>query len=237
MSTVMQFLKRFSYAFAILCALLCASAVAAWNGPASAPPSGNVAAPLNVGSTDQVKAGGLTATKFHVAVGSANDYGMWEGGNVLKIGEWASGQGVQINSVGNVGIDVVPSATYDLDVYGTYGIRAQQFIYRSDERWKTNIQTLGDALQTVLGLRGVTFTWKPGTPQAGQEDIGFIAQEVQKVAPELVTTDDQGYEGVDYARVAPILVNAIHEQQAQLDAQQKEIDALTAQLNALAPAK
>ncbi len=108
-------------------------------------------------------------------------------------------------------------------------VQAAKFVYPSDERLKTNIKTLGDALSKVLALRGVSFVWKNGTQRAGQEDIGFIAQEVEKIAPELVATDERGYKAVDYARTVPLLVNAIREQQAQIDELKARLDALAGQ--------
>jgi hypothetical protein len=141
---------------------------------------------------------------------------------------------MRIDSQGNVGIGASPSAGYTLDVSATANpdgstngggdIRATAFVYRSDERLKTNIQTLGDALQKVLAMRGVSFVWKDGTPLAGKEDIGVIAQEVEKVAPEAVVTDSQGYKAVDYPRLVPILINAIHEQQAEIDSLKARLD-------------
>lgn len=137
----------------------------------------------------------------------------------------ASLERMRISSAGNVGIGMTPAAAYKLDVSGT--VRATTFVYPSDERLKNTVETLSDSLSKVLSLRGVSFVWNDGTPKAGQKDIGFIAQEVEKVAPELVVTDESGYKAVDYARAVPLLVNAIHEQQAQINELKARLDALT----------
>ncbi len=112
-------------------------------------------------------------------------------------------------SNGFVGIGRVPS--FLLDVNGT--IRVSSTTYTSDARYKKNIETLPSGLEAILGLRGVMFDWKTGEyPDmnfANGRQIGFIAQEVEKVLPELVTTDSKGYKSVAYANVVPVLVEAV----------------------------
>lgn len=73
----------------------------------------------------------------------------------------------------------------------------------SDARFKENIQTLTNALELVQSLRGASFL-KNGVP-----DIGFIAQEVQKVVPCLVKENDDGYLSVVYGNITAILVEAV----------------------------
>ena len=73
-------------------------------------------------------------------------------------------------------------------------------------------------------LRPVSFAWKDD----GQPDLGLVAEEVKAVEPQLVTYNDKGeVEGVKYDRVSLLLINAIKEQQARLQAQQSQIQALT----------
>jgi hypothetical protein len=92
----------------------------------------------------------------------------------------------------------------------------------SDQRFKQHIRPLGGALSTVLALRGVRYDWNAlgvrhgGT--AGAEQVGLIAQELEKVYPELVSTDAQGYKAVNYAQLTPVLIEALKEQQAQIEA-------------------
>ena len=59
-----------------------------------------------------------------------------------------------------------------------------------------------------------------------ERQIGFSAQEIEKLFPEVVMTDANGYKSVDYGRLTPVLVEAIKEQQKQIDAQQQQIDEL-----------
>jgi hypothetical protein len=83
----------------------------------------------------------------------------------------------------------------------------------SDARYKRNIVPIENALDTILNLRGVTYEWdtekwkERGLPEGKQ--IGFIAQEVEKILPELVSTDKNGYKSVSYADAVPVLVEAV----------------------------
>ena len=97
----------------------------------------------------------------------------------------------------------------------------------SDERFKRNIRTLSGALDSTLLLRGVRHDWRRDEfenrsfPET--ESIGFIAQEVEEVFPELVETESDGYKKVKYAKVTALLVEAMRQQQEQIDAQSEEI--------------
>jgi len=79
-------------------------------------------------------------------------------------------------------------------------------IVNSDERLKENISTIEDALNKVSKLRGVEFDWK----DTGIHSLGFIAQEVEKVLPDLVKEHD-GVKSLAYGNVASLLVEAIKE--------------------------
>ena len=86
----------------------------------------------------------------------------------------------------------------------------------SDIRLKENVLTLENSLDKVMQLRGVSFTWKTN-PEYGSR-IGFIAQEMEKVLPELVFTNEtDGYKGVNYAEMTAVLVEAIKELKAEND--------------------
>lgn len=94
----------------------------------------------------------------------------------------------------------------------------------SDGRLKTNVNSLAGCLDKVLLLRGVSFTWK-NNPEYGTR-IGFIAQEFEKIIPELVFTNPtDGYKGINYAEVTAVLVEAIKDLKAendQLNAENKQ---------------
>jgi hypothetical protein len=100
-------------------------------------------------------------------------------------------------------------------------------IHSSDARFKDNVAPIPHALESVLRLRGVTFDWRrdrfPKRRFSAAKGLGFIAQEVETVFPSLVSTDGDGFKGVDYAELTPLLVEAIK-------AQQRRIDELTARV-------
>lgn len=85
----------------------------------------------------------------------------------------------------------------------------------SDARYKTNIRALTNSLQSIQRIEGVRYDWKrdefPEKHFGQNPQIGFIAQEIEKIFPEMVLTDESGYKSVDYARLTPVLVEAIKE--------------------------
>lgn len=117
------------------------------------------------------------------------------------------------------------SCSYKLDVNGA--IRATSFFYFSDKRLKDNISPLQNSLDKILQLKGVSFNWK----DSGRASVGLIAQDVEKVYPELVETDPKtGLKAVQYGNLVAPLLEAIKEQQ-------KEIDSLKSEINDLKKAK
>jgi hypothetical protein len=94
----------------------------------------------------------------------------------------------------------------------------------SSLRYKSNAQNFTGGLDLVRRLRPITFDWRDG----GMHDVGFAAEEVNAIEPLLTTRNDKGeIEGVKYAQITTVLVNAIKEQQKIIERQQKRIDALT----------
>ena len=81
----------------------------------------------------------------------------------------------------------------------------------SDERLKDNKKNINNALEKVESLNGVEFDWNDKQDVYGGHDIGVIAQEVEKIAPELVSTRDNGYKAVKYEKLVPLLIEAIKE--------------------------
>ena len=94
----------------------------------------------------------------------------------------------------------------------------------SDIRLKENIKPIESALDKVSKLQGVTFDWKKSDSILDiKEDIGFIAQDVQKVVPELVRESEGGMLSMRHQGIAPILLEAIKEQQKQIDRLEEQI--------------
>jgi hypothetical protein len=162
--------------------------------------------------------------------GTTNDlfYGGWSAGavkyKVIHTGN-SSGVNIQFNSLG---VNTAAS--------GTAGeIRASNEItayYTSDARLKENVRVISNSITLLEQIRGVHFDWtddhiKSRGGEDGyfvrKEDIGVIAQEVEKVLPEIVATRDNGFKAVKYEKLVPLLIEAIKEQQTQLNKQQEKI--------------
>ena len=116
-------------------------------------------------------------------------------------------------SSGSVTLNVTASPTFTT-------VTATTFNTTSDRNTKTDIEPISDAVSKVQQLGGYSFTFK----DSGEKSSGVIAQEVQAVLPELVQVSDAGNLTVQYGNMVGLLIEAIKEQQAQ-------IDALTAKLN------
>jgi len=97
-------------------------------------------------------------------------------------------------------------------------------------RLKTDISDIYNALDSILALHGIRFNWNtqdfPAMSFNDNPQIGFIAQEVEQIYPELVMIAPNGYKVIDYARLTPILVEAIKEQQTMIDSLQQRISAI-----------
>ena len=116
---------------------------------------------------------------------------------------------------GNDGGSVITALTLDMSAAGAATFNDNVTAY-SDERLKDNIETLTDGLDKVEQLRGVTYT------RDERENIGVIAQEVEKILPEIVLTadDEMGTKSVDYSRLTAVLIEAVKD----LSARVKELE-------------
>jgi hypothetical protein len=98
----------------------------------------------------------------------------------------------------------------------------------SDARLKQNIESLGGALDKLAGIRGVSYQWNEDSMLVGKipgtQEIGVIAQEVEAVYPELVTTDEMGYLRVNYNGLVGVLFAAIRELNAKLEARETQAE-------------
>lgn len=145
--------------------------------------------------------------------------------------QWDSSAAVAINAVGgNVGIWTT-TPTEKLHVIGNIkvsnNIEANQYYYTSDRRLKEDISPLKNSLDKILSLNGYTYRWK----STGHKDIWVIAQEVETVFPELVKTNpDTGFKSVEYGNLVAPLIEAIKEQQAEIDTLRTELAEIKSQL-------
>jgi hypothetical protein len=122
--------------------------------------------------------------------------------------------------------------------------------YSSDKRLKENVIPIGDSLNKIKQISGVYFDWKDkveGTDfvPAQKHDVGVIAQDVQKILPEVVTlapfdTDSYGksksgenYLTVKYDKLVPLLIEAIKDQQTQIESQKSQNEELIKRIETL----
>ena len=130
-----------------------------------------------------------------------------------------------------VAINTWDAGGYNLYVNGTTFCTSGTWT-ASDMRLKKNIRPLGNVLERIKKIEGVTYEWKAEEfPEKNFEkgkQIGIIAQKVEKSFPELVRTDNEGYKSLVYDRFTAVLLEAIKEQQKEIEALKKEIAAVKA---------
>tara|TARA_R100001443_G_scaffold24745_2_gene37269 strand:+ start:24164 stop:26566 length:2403 start_codon:yes stop_codon:yes gene_type:complete len=97
----------------------------------------------------------------------------------------------------------------------THSIKAGQFVTFSDATLKKNVKQLDGAIEKVMSMRGVSYEMKKD--DRGRAEVGFIAQEMKQVVPEVVYGDEDGNHGIDYGKLTSILVEAVKAQQTQID--------------------
>jgi ribosome-binding factor A len=136
------------------------------------------------------------------------------GAVTISIGQAvATSSNVQFNSLG---IGMAASA-----VAGEIKASADIIAYASsDERLKENIKPIENALDKISKISGNTFDWKSGYEEIHSHegnDVGLIAQEIEAVLPQLVTTREHGFKAVQYDKLVALLVEGIKEQQKQID--------------------
>lgn len=136
---------------------------------------------------------------------------------------------------GNTGLGI-SSPTVTLDVAGD--INASGSVNQSsDARYKKNIKPIDNALSKVRQINGVYYNWRtdefPQKKFGSEQQIGVIAQDIEIMFPELVTTDSNGYKSVNYAKLTPVLIEAVKEQQKQIETLQQKTNQLQTKIEKL----
>ncbi len=96
----------------------------------------------------------------------------------------------------------------------------------SDRRYKTDIEPIKNALQKIEAINAVYYKWDkekyPDLVVSDEREIGVIAQDVEKVFPELVKTDKEGFKSVNYAKLSAVLLQVVKEQQVRIENLEKK---------------
>ena len=188
----------------------------------------NTTIPLHVnttGSATVIKAQGIAAT-IEIESGTAGNATLYQRPNTTGDKEaefrctlgstygwsWKDDNATSTSRIKYMKLDQNP---------GTLTVKGDVVAYGSpsDRSLKENIKPIDSALDKVMKLQGVTFDWKPKEDVILdiKEDIGFIAQDVQKVVPELIRENSNGLLSMRHQGVAPILLEAIKELKAEID--------------------
>ena len=146
------------------------------------------------------------SNKLYIANGSTDD-------DVLIYGDFSSRK---------MGIHTV-SPSYDLDVNGY--VCASGFVQCSDRRLKKDVKPIEKVLDKISRLRGVNFLWKD-KEKGKMPQLGIIAQEVESVFPEAVSTDGKGYKSVAYGNLVAPLIEAVKELKAENESLKRRLKAL-----------
>ena len=180
--------------------------------------SGNILAPnagnfVAIGTANALGAG----TDRLALLGSSTDSGVriWASSSThkatsvpLQVADYVGTELFRVHGDGNIGVgSAAPSAK--IDVAGT--VKATDFDSTSDIRLKTNVQVIENPLDKVIQIEGVSFNWKENNKPA----LGVIADQVQKIIPELVHGDNP--KTVNYNGLIGLLIEAVKEQQIQID--------------------
>ncbi|MEO1585158.1 MAG: tail fiber domain-containing protein [Planctomycetota bacterium] len=127
-----------------------------------------------------------------------------------------------------------PSGIFRFSVNNNGDVATQcGVICASDERLKDDITNLETPLDKIMALRSVSFSWKDETLAKRGTQLGFVAQEVQQVLPELIGETPDGMLGVDYASLTSVLTGAVQEQQAEIERMRAQIAAIEAQMESM----
>ena len=102
----------------------------------------------------------------------------------------------------------------------------------SDAKYKDNVQVIAEPIEKIKSIRGVTFEWNDNQEVYEGKDIGVIAQEIEKVLPEIVETRKTG-KAVKYEKITPLLIEAIKSQQDQIEQLKSSIEDLKSTINKL----
>lgn len=145
--------------------------------------------------------------------------------------------GVNYGSLDGYGlfVDIPAAQLRQYAIYSWDDMYVEGVVYQASDRgYKENIVPVENAISKLKQVDGVYFDYantKSASNEGGSRSIGVIAQDVEKVFPDLVKENMDGYKAVNYSGLIPVLIEAIKDQQTQIEMQRKEIDLLKSALN------
>ena len=167
----------------------------------------------SVGSDDSANSFRISynGTSYNGAVPGTNDFLIFStsGNAEIPNGDLKVTLGsIAVGNISNSATDGRIDASNDVVAFST-----------SDIRLKDNIKTIDNALDKVNSIQGIEFDWIEKEEVHGNKghDIGVIAQEIEKILPDVVTTRDSGYKAVKYEKIVPLLIEAIKDLSKQVD--------------------
>ena len=125
------------------------------------------------------------------------------------------------------------SPSYTLHVNGSVAGNGA-YIALSDIRFKKDVQDLVGSLAKVLAIRGVSYKWIDEEKNGSGTQYGVIAQEIEKILPDVVVTGSDGIKRVKYDDLIPVIIEALKAEKANKDAEVAQLKAESAQLKARA---
>jgi hypothetical protein len=171
-------------------------------------------------------ASSYTADRVNIAFYAAENWSAGSNGTKIVFQTTPVGSTLTANAVGILG-DKTLECYGNIKIGGDFialgSIRAGGDVtayYTSDSRLKTNITTISNALDKTDSLSGVAFDWNELAvdKDSSVREVGVIAQQVQQVLPEAVILRDNGYLAVQYEKIIPLLIEAIKELRAEVNA-------------------
>jgi len=181
--------------------------------------------------SQQREGGGWSGTVFAIDQnGRAEAMGGWDAGlesgsGFLMLGDSDSSTSVVLDDNEIQARNGSAASTLHLNYHGGDVKVGSTVIGSSDRRQKQSIADLELGLEEVLRLRPVSFEWRN---DPGLRRLGLVAQEVRGVVDEVVFEDEEGMLGLSYDSLLPVLIRALQEQQAEIDALRTEVEKLKA---------
>lgn len=181
---------------------------------------------------------GCTTTNYVPRMSGANSTTcsqIWDNGTSVCINSTTPRTFLTAGTYASVVGAPVNSTVARLDVNGlTF---TNSLVVSSDKRFKQDIKPLESSLEKIMNLTGVSYNWNssafPDRNFDGMPQIGFLAQEVEKVIPEAVMIDNEGFYAMNYNMIIPVIASAVKEQQLQLLEKDEAIASLKVQLESL----